>query len=64
MAGGTYQPRPSGTPGTFTALTLDTGKTSPAKDHSMTLSPNGGRFWGYTFAGVVEGGDFTFTPQC
>lgn len=62
LAYGTYQPRPNGTPGKFSVVVVDTGKTGPDKGDSMVLTLSGGKFGGYKFAGTLEGGNFTFTP--
>ncbi len=62
LAYGTYQPRPNGTPGKFSVIVVDSGKSGPDKGDSMALSLSGGRFGGYKFAGTLAGGNFTFTP--
>lgn len=62
VATGTYQPRPSGAPGTFKVTVADKAGTGPGKGDSMLLLLDGGRFDGYSFAGTLESGDFTITP--
>jgi len=54
---GTYRPQGGGTPGTFTALVIDTGERGKIKGDFISIQLAGGQYPTYFNAGEVQGGN-------
>jgi len=54
---GTYRPQGGGTPGTFTALVIDTGERGKIKGDFISIQLAGGQYPTYFNAGEIQGGN-------